>query len=85
MPCSSDGLVLARVANRLLSASRACTRVKRLGIDDGRHGDLSPLLLRPVHGFQPLRGVARPCRRATRFRPGCSWIAMVLPNTARPA
>ena len=48
------------------------------------HGDLQPVLAGPVgHGVVP--GLARPARRAVRFRPALCSVRIVLPKQARPA
>ena len=74
---------MLRAANRLLSSSRWPRRGRRCP------GPRWPGPRSPVHSSRgrstvlTARGVVRPCSRATRFSPGCSWMARVLPKTAR--
>ena len=77
------GALLPRVANFLLSASRCCTRAK---VSSSTIAGTA-IWVHSSRGRSTVltaRGVVRPCSRATRFRPGCSWMIWVLPNTARP-
>ena len=77
-------MVLLRVANFLLSASRCCTRAKVSSSTIAGTG-ISVHSSRGRSTALTGRGTVRPCSRATRFSPGCSWMIWVLPNTARPA
>lgn len=82
-PCSSEGALELREANRLLSASRWATRSKVSAVTIAGTG-ISVHSARGRSTVFDARGVERPCSRATRFSPGDSCTTIVLPNTARP-
>ena len=78
----SEGTLLLREANHLLSASRWPARAK-VSCSTMAGTAISACSSRGRAAVLTARGVVRPCSRATRFRPGCSWMTWVLPNTAR--
>ena len=74
---------MLREANRLLSASRCATRSKVSGLMMAGTG----IVVHSSRGRSTVldaHGVARPCSRATRFRPADPCTTLVLPNTALP-
>ena len=83
-PLQQRRTLLLRAAKRLLSSSRRATRSKVSVLTMAGTGMVVPCS-RGRSTVLDAHGVARPCKRATRFRPADSATTMVLPNTAVPA